>query len=71
LLDIARPLMHAVSDAHGVLVYLSKVVAASRHNALSYERAGKIEAQLRAEVAELLAKAEPHDSRTQGSCREV
>jgi DNA-binding IclR family transcriptional regulator len=26
LLDIARPLMHAVSDAHGVSVYLSKVV---------------------------------------------
>ena len=29
LLDIARPLMHAVSDAHGVSVYLSKVVGAS------------------------------------------
>jgi DNA-binding IclR family transcriptional regulator len=26
LLDIARPLMHAVSDTHGVSVYLSKVV---------------------------------------------
>lgn len=26
LLDIARPLMHAVSDAHGVSVYLSKVL---------------------------------------------
>src|ERR1700733_10086693 len=25
LLDIARPLMHAVADAHGVSVYLSKV----------------------------------------------
>src|SRR5580704_5314932 len=25
LIDIARPLMHAVSDAHGVSVYLSKV----------------------------------------------
>src|SRR5258705_11113456 len=31
---------------------------ASRHSALSYEHAGKIEAQLKAEVAELLAKAE-------------
>ena len=31
---------------------------ASRHSALSYEHAGQIEAQLRAEVAELLAKAE-------------
>jgi transposase len=31
---------------------------ASRHSALSYEYAGKIEAQLKAEVAELLAKAE-------------
>jgi DNA-binding IclR family transcriptional regulator len=29
LLDIARPLMHPVSDAHGVSVYLSKVVAPS------------------------------------------
>jgi DNA-binding IclR family transcriptional regulator len=29
LLDIARPLMHAVSDAHGVSVYLSKVVQPS------------------------------------------
>jgi DNA-binding IclR family transcriptional regulator len=29
LLDIARPLMHAVSDAHGVSVYLSKVVGPS------------------------------------------
>jgi hypothetical protein len=31
---------------------------ASRHSALSYEHAGKIEAQLKAEVAELLARAE-------------
>src|SRR5580693_5473516 len=30
---------------------------ASRHSALSYEHAGKIEAQLKAEVAELLARA--------------
>lgn len=34
---------------------------ASRHNALSYERAGKIEAQLQAEVAELMARAEAAD----------
>ena len=34
---------------------------ASRHSALSYEHAGKIEAQLNAEVAELLAKAEAAD----------
>ena len=34
---------------------------ASRHSALSYERAGKIEAQLKAEVADLLAKAEAAD----------
>jgi len=34
---------------------------ASRHSALSYEHAGKIEAQLKAEVAELLAKAEAAD----------
>jgi transposase len=34
---------------------------ASRHSALSYEHAGKIEAQLKAEVATLLAKAEAAD----------
>jgi transposase len=34
---------------------------ASRHSALSYEHAGKIETQLTAEVAELLAKAEAAD----------
>jgi transposase len=34
---------------------------ASRHSALSYEYAGKIEAQLKAEVAELMAKAEAAD----------
>jgi transposase len=35
---------------------------ASRHSALSYGHAGKIEAQLKAEVAELLAKAEAADT---------
>jgi len=35
---------------------------ASRHSALSYERAGKIEAQLKAEVADLMAKAEAADT---------
>jgi Holliday junction resolvasome RuvABC endonuclease subunit len=34
---------------------------ASRHSALSYQHAGKIEAQLQAEVAELLARAEAAD----------
>ena len=34
---------------------------ASRHSALSYEHAGKIEAQLKAEVADLLKKAETAD----------
>lgn len=34
---------------------------ASKHSALSYEHAGRIEAQLKAEVAELLAKAEAAD----------
>jgi transposase len=34
---------------------------ASRHSALSYEHAGKIEAQLKAEVADLLASAEAAD----------
>jgi transposase len=35
---------------------------ASRHSALSYEHAGKIEAQLKAEVADLMAKAEEADA---------
>ena len=35
---------------------------ASRHSALSHEYAGKIEAQLQAEVADLLAKAEAADA---------
>src|SRR6195256_6099552 len=35
---------------------------ASRHRALSYEHAGKIEAQLKAEVADLMAKAEATDT---------
>ena len=34
---------------------------ASRHSALSYEHAGKIETQLKAEVADLLAKADAAD----------
>ena len=34
---------------------------ASRHSALSYEHAGKIEAQLKAEVADLLVRAEAAD----------
>jgi transposase len=34
---------------------------ASRHSALSYEHAGRLEAQLKAEVAELIAKAEAAD----------
>lgn len=35
---------------------------ASRHSALSYEHAGKIEAQLKAEVADLMTKAEAADA---------
>ena len=35
---------------------------ASRHSALSYEHAGKIEAQLKSEVADLMAKAEAADT---------
>src|SRR5262249_46410295 len=36
-------------------------IHAKRHSALSYEHAGKIEVQLKAEVAELLARAEAAD----------
>ena len=43
---------------------------ASRHSALSYEHAVKIEAQLKAEVADLMAKAEAADtSRLPTACR--
>jgi transposase len=35
---------------------------ASRHSALSYEHAGRIEAQLKAEVADLMARAEAADT---------
>lgn len=35
---------------------------ASRHSALSYEHAGKIEEQLKAEIADLMAKAEAADT---------
>jgi hypothetical protein len=28
-MDLARPLMHAISDAHGASVYLSKVLGPS------------------------------------------
>jgi len=35
---------------------------ASRHSALSYEHAGKIEAQLKAEVADVMARAEAADA---------
>src|SRR5271170_6887563 len=34
LMDLARPLMHAVSDAHGVSVYLSKGAGARFHTAV-------------------------------------
>ena len=44
------------------MLFRSKIHAnASRHSALSYEHAGKLEAQLKAEVGELLAKAEAAD----------
>src|SRR5580658_7296600 len=44
-----------------VLVGIKIHAGASRHSALSYEHAGEIEKQLKAEVAELLAKAEAAD----------
>ena len=41
----------------------TKILAnASRHSALSYEHAGMIDAQLKAEVAELMARAEAADA---------
>jgi hypothetical protein len=50
------------SPRHGWRLDGTKIHAnASRHSALSYEHATKIEAQLKAEVAELLARAEAAD----------
>src|SRR6516162_82878 len=43
---------------HGTKIHAN----ASRHSALSYEHAGKLEAQLKAEVGVLLAKAEAADA---------
>jgi hypothetical protein len=52
------PLIFSVGgDLDGTKIHAN----ASRHSALSYEHAGKIEAQLKAEVAELLARAEAAD----------
>ena len=46
-----------------VALYGTKIHAnASRHSALSYEHAGKIEEQLKAEVADLMAQAEAADT---------
>jgi len=44
---------------------------ASRHSALSYEHAGKIEAQLKAEVSELMAKAEAADRADLPDCLSI
>jgi DNA-binding IclR family transcriptional regulator len=41
LIDIARPLLHAVSDAHGVSVYLSKVLGPSSMLLLDYVAVGR------------------------------
>ena len=48
-------------DGHGWLDGTKIHANASRHSALSYEHAGKIAEQLKAEVAELLARAEAAD----------
>jgi DNA-binding IclR family transcriptional regulator len=40
LMDLARPLMHAVSDGHGVSVYLSKVVGPCSYLLLDWVGAG-------------------------------
>ena len=60
VLDVAREM--GVLKLGTVALDGTKIHAnASRHSALSYEHAGRIEAQLRAEVAELMAKAEAAD----------
>jgi len=60
VLDVAREM--GVLKLGTVALDGTKIHAnASRHSALSYEHAGKIEAQLQAEVADLMAKAEAAD----------
>src|SRR3712207_1904575 len=60
VLDLAREM--GLLQMGTVALDGTKVHAnASRHSALSYEHAGRIEAQLKAEVADLLAKAEAAD----------
>jgi hypothetical protein len=51
---LARFIGEVIDDLDGTKIHAN----ASRHSALSYEHAGKIEAQLKAEVADLMAKAE-------------
>jgi hypothetical protein len=54
----------------GMALNRSKIHAnASRHSAPSYEHAGKIETQLKAEVIELLAKAEARNPTEAVACR--
>ena len=60
VLDVAREM--GVLKLGTVALDGTKIHAnASRHSALSYKHAGKIEAQLQAEVAALMAKAEAAD----------
>ena len=60
VLDVAREM--GVLKLGTVALDGTKIHAnASRHSALSYEHAGRIEAQLQAEVADLMAKAEAAD----------
>ena len=60
VLDMAREM--GVLKLGTVALDGTKIHAnASRHSALSYEHAGRIETQLQAEVADLLAKAEAAD----------
>src|SRR3954467_10628540 len=61
VLQLAREMM-GVLKLGTIALDGTKIHAnASRHSALSYEHAGKIEAQLQAEVADLMAKAEAAD----------
>lgn len=61
VLDVAREM--GVLQMGTVALDGTKIHAnASRHSALSYEHAGKIQAQLQLEVADLLAKADAADN---------
>ncbi len=59
---VSRPVPQGRPVVHRLLRAEISRPCLRRHSALSYEHAGKVEAQLKAEVADLMAKAEAADA---------